>query len=74
MVPAFGDWGYILISNQEFQIPEKFPPNLKYINTEIAKTLPVFPDDMIVESKEVNRLNNQILVRLFEEEWEEYAH
>ncbi len=73
-VPAFGDWGYILISNREFQIPEKFPPNLKYINAEIAKTLPVFPSDMIVESKEVNRLNNQILVRLFEEEWEEYVH
>ncbi|MBK8394208.1 MAG: polyamine aminopropyltransferase [Leptospiraceae bacterium] len=73
-VPAFGDWGYILIGNQEFSIPDTFPPNLKYINPEIAKTLPVFPDDMIVKSNEINRLNNQILVRLFEEEWEEYAH
>jgi spermidine synthase len=73
-VPAFGDWGYILIYNSKFTIPNEFPSGLKYINGEIAKTLPVFPNDMVVSSKEVNKLNNQVLVRLFEEEWEEYAH
>ncbi|HMV44137.1 MAG TPA: polyamine aminopropyltransferase [Leptospiraceae bacterium] len=73
-VPAFGDWGYILFSKDKISIPEKYPTGLKYITPSIAKTLTIFSDDMIVESNEVNRLNNQILVRLFEEEWEEYAH
>lgn len=73
-VPAFGDWGYILISNQNFTPPTSFPPQLKYIDAEVSKTLQVFPEDMIVKSNEINKLNNQILVRLFEEEWDEYVH
>lgn len=73
-VPAFGDWGYILFSTKEFSIPKTFPSGLKYITSDVAKTLTVFSEDMLVESNEVNKLNNQILVRLFEEEWEEYAH
>ena len=58
----------------KFLIPTEFPENLKYINADVAKTLTVFSKDMIVSSKEVNKLNNQVLVRLFEEEWEEYTH
>lgn len=73
-VPAFGDWGYILISNTPFEVPEKFPEGLKFMNAEVAKTLLVFPQDMIVVSKDINKLNNQILVRHFEEEWADYVH
>lgn len=73
-VPAFGDWGYILISNHEFKVPEKYPDGLRFLNSEVAKTLLVFPQDMIVASHEVNKLNNQILVRYFEEEWADYVH
>lgn len=73
-VPAFGDWGYILVSNHEFKMPEKFPDGLKFLNTEVAKTLLVFPQDMIVASHDINKLNNQILVRYFEEEWADYVH
>ena len=73
-VPAFGDWGYILIHKQKFNIPTTFPNQLKFLNSEIAKTLPIFPDDMIVKTNEINKLNNQILVRLFEEEWDDYVH
>lgn len=74
-VPAFGDWGYILVSNQDdFQIPRLFPEGLRFINSEVAQTFPVFPGDMIVASHEVNKLNNQVLVRFFEEEWADYVH
>jgi len=73
-VPAFGDWGYILISNHDFKAPEKYPDGLRFLNPEVAKTLLVFPQDMIVASHEVNKLNNQILVRYFEEEWADYVH
>lgn len=73
-VPAFGDWGYILVSNHDFHLPDQFPENLKYINSAVAKTLTVFPQDMIVASNDVNKLNNQILVKYFEEEWASYVH
>jgi spermidine synthase len=74
-VPAFGDWGYILVSQTgSFQIPNQFPKGLRYINAEVAKTLPVFPQDMLVHSADVNKLNNQVLVRFFEEEWAGYVH
>jgi spermidine synthase len=73
-VPAFGDWGYILVHNGSFEIPQKFPEGLKFVNSEVVKTFPVFPQDMLVASSEVNKLNNQILVRYFEEEWASYAH
>lgn len=73
-VPAFGDWGYILGSNTDFTFPESYPPGLKFMSVEVAKTLPIFPNDMIVATQEVNKLNNQILVRHFEEEWADYAH
>lgn len=73
-VPAFGDWGYILISNKDFHLPDQFPEGLKYINAEVAKTLLVFPQDMIVASHDINKLNNQILVKYFEEEWADYVH
>ncbi|RYZ86621.1 MAG: polyamine aminopropyltransferase, partial [Proteobacteria bacterium] len=73
-VPAFGDWGYILISKNSFKIPEKFPDGLKYLNQDVARTLFVFPQDMIVASNDINKLNNQILVKYFEEEWAGYVH
>ncbi|MCC6137441.1 MAG: polyamine aminopropyltransferase [Bdellovibrionaceae bacterium] len=73
-VPAFGDWGYILISQQTFTVPQKYPDGLKFVNPDVVNTFMVFPQDMRVDSHEVNKLNNQILVRFFEEEWANYVH
>ncbi len=78
-VPAFGDWGYILITRKSsfkssFEVPSQFPEGLKYVNAEVAKTFPVFPQDMFVAVSDVNKLNNQVLVRYFEEEWANYVH
>ncbi|MBX3018180.1 MAG: polyamine aminopropyltransferase [Bdellovibrionaceae bacterium] len=73
-VPAFGDWGYILFGNVAPTLPTKMPEGLKYMNLDIARTLVEFPADMKVAVTDVNKLNNQILVRYFEQEWAEYAH
>jgi len=73
-VPAFGDWGYILISNEDFQLPQKYPEGLKFVTVELAQTFLVFPQDMMFDSTEINKLNNQILVRHFEQEWADYVH
>jgi len=47
---------------------------LKYINLETLAALFRFPPDMADVPTEVNRLNNQVLVRTFEEEWKQYVH
>jgi spermidine synthase len=73
-VPAFGDWGYIIISKSDFRPGENYPKNLKFINNEVVRSLFVFPKDQMIASRDVNRLNNQILVRHFEEEWDSYVH
>jgi len=72
-VPAFGDWGYILIHQSDFKIPDQYPQGLRFINNSVAKSLFVFPADQIFASRDVNRLNNQILVRHFEDEWAGYV-
>ncbi len=72
-VPAFGDWGYILIYNNNFYLANNYPSELKYINADVAKSLFVFSKDMYSDVKEINKLNNQILVKYFEEEWSEYV-
>ncbi|MDX1960861.1 MAG: polyamine aminopropyltransferase [Leptospiraceae bacterium] len=73
-VPAFGDWGYILVSKEQFHLSKNYPKELKFINFDIAESLFVFPSDMSLSSEPVNKLNNQILVRLFEEEWGAFIH
>jgi spermidine synthase len=73
-VPAFGDWGYIIGTHRPFDLPVEFPEGLKFINAEVVKSMMVFPNDMLVKNPEVNKLNNQILVRIFDEEWANYVH
>ncbi len=72
-VPAFGDWGYIIGSKKLFSPPDNFPAGLRFVNAETVKSMLVFPADMLARSTEINKLNNQILVRYFEEEWAGYV-
>lgn len=73
-VPAFGDWGYILASKKDFKPSLEYPENLKFVNSELVSSMLVFSKDMLVSEKVVNKLNNQILVRYFDEEWANYVH
>jgi len=41
----------------------------RYLTPDTMKTMFDFPADMSRVDAEVNRLNNQVLVRYFEEEW-----
>jgi spermidine synthase len=68
-VPSFGEWGYFLASRSELTLPKRFPSGLRFLSPGVAKHMSVFPADMAPVEAEVNRLNNQILVRYFEDEW-----
>ena len=73
-LPSFGEWGYVIGSRGTFRMPEHFLPGLRFITPESADAMTEFPPDMGPVDSEVNRLNNQVLVRYFEEEWSRYVH
>jgi spermidine synthase len=68
-VPSFGEWGYILAGRQEFVTATVDLPKTRFLTAETIPLLFNFPADMARVPAEVNRLNNQVLVRYFEQEW-----
>ena len=66
-VPSFGEWGFCLAGNSDFSIKRKLN-GLKFYNYQFAQ-LAYFEKDMLAKNVEVNQLQNQILVRYFDEEW-----
>ncbi len=70
-VPSFGEWGFTITSNNpsfDFNIVNRKVENLRFYNYKY-NTLNQFTNDMKASNIEVNRLDNQILVRYFDEEW-----
>ncbi len=75
-VPSFGEWGFILASPSPAFLsgvtPGPLPAGLRYLTDETHRAAFQFPPDMAQLPAGVNRLNNQVLVRHFEEEWGRY--
>ncbi len=75
-VPSFGIWGFVLAKQMPFEIPRKIPSSLnsKFLNSDSMVSMFDFPVD-ISEPKdelEINRLDNQALVRYYESEWRRF--
>jgi spermidine synthase len=74
-VPSFGEWGYVMgMKKPNWCNTGNLPSGLRYINQETMRNIFSFPPDMDKLSTDVNRLNNQVLVDYFEEEWGPYLH
>ena len=73
-VPSFGEWGFILASSAALENAPALPDGLRFVTRENLPQLFDFPPDMSAVPAEVNRLNNQVLVRYFEAEWANYVH
>jgi spermidine synthase len=71
-VPSFGVWGFVLAKKTSFAPPATLPPalssKLRYLTDDVLVSLYAFPPDMARVPATVNRLDNQILVRLYEAE------
>lgn len=73
-VPSFGEWGYVMaMKHNNYTVPAKFVPGLRFIDPLTVKQMLQFPRDMVVAKTEVNKLNNQALVKYFEDEWGIYS-
>lgn len=75
-VPSFGIWGYALVKLQPFETPTKPPENveLRFLNNDTFASLFEFPSDTSKPDVEleINRLDNQALVRYYETEWRRF--
>ena len=68
-VPSFGEWGYCMASNDSINnhVIRRIP-GLRFYDYNFLQ-MSYFSKDMMAKEVEVNRLDNQILVRYFDEEW-----
>jgi spermidine synthase len=69
LVPSFGEWGFVLAGRRAYQPPAAYGVETRFLAPETTPALFQFPKDMARVDAEVNRLNNQVLVRYFEHEW-----
>ncbi|OYY94571.1 MAG: spermidine synthase [Hydrogenophilales bacterium 28-61-23] len=72
-VPAFGEWGFLLAGQRPWTPPSRYPEGLRYASVEETARMLHFPADMAYVNSGVQRLDNQLLVRYFDEEWGAYA-
>jgi spermidine synthase len=68
-VPAFGEWGFVLAGRGGWTPPSRLPSGLRFLTPDIVPQLFDFPLDMTPVEAEPNRLDDQVLVRYYEEEW-----
>lgn len=75
-VPSFGIWGFALAKVQPFNHPTKPPAGveLRFLNNETFASMFEFPADTSEppDELEINRLDNQALVRYYESEWKRF--
>ena len=72
-VPSFGEWGFVLGTLVPYTPPDSVPSGLRYLTAREAPLLFDFPHDMEPVDAEPNRLNDQVLVRYYEEEWRKFS-
>ena len=72
-VPSFsGVWGFALARLGEFEPPDRAPAGLRYLDDSAMKGLFIMSADVAPVAVDINRLDNQALVRYYESEWRRY--
>ena len=69
-VPSFGEWGFVFAGLDE--VPSRFrdlPAGLRFLDEAVLPSLFVFPRDLAPGPAPLNRLDNQALVTLYEDDW-----
>jgi spermidine synthase len=73
-VPSFGEWGFVLASNHDYTPPTSLPAGLRFIDVKGIPALFQFPPDMAPLAIPPNQLNDQVLVRLYDQDWKDISH
>jgi spermidine synthase len=72
-VPSFGVWGFALARTEPFAIPTRIDVPVQFLDAPSLAAMFVFPRDMAPLPVEINRLDNQMLVRYYEDEWRKWS-
>ncbi len=73
LVPSFGDWGFVIASNERIDINRcKVKVPVKYLNEETIKSLFVFSEDIKWRETQVNTLDNSIITYYYNEDWSKW--
>jgi spermidine synthase len=72
-VPSFGVWGFALARRTPFPTPSRVPMPLRSLDAQSLMSMFVMPPDTGPVPVEINRLDNQTLVRYYEEEWKKWS-
>jgi spermidine synthase len=69
-VPSFGEWGFIIGSPESgFVPPSSYALPMRFLSGNVTHEMFEFPPDMPHPEVEANHLNDQALVRYFDEDW-----
>jgi spermidine synthase len=71
-VPSFGLWGFALARSSPFETPTKPPDGLRFLDEETLASMFQLSKDIEPVPVEINRLDNQALVRYYEGEWKRF--
>ncbi len=72
-VPSFGVWGFALARLHPFAQPSGLHLPMRYLDGPTLASMFVLSPDMAPVPVEINRLDNQMLVRYYEEEWKKWS-
>ncbi len=70
-VPSFGEWGFVLATKGVYSVPSALPAGLRFLTPLAVAQSFTFPRDMDRIGAEPNRLNDQVLVRYYAEEFDQ---
>ena len=73
-VPSFGEWGFVLAGAHEYETPGALPEGLRFVSVQTLPTLFQFPPDMSPLPVAPNHLNDQVLVRMYDNDWKDISH
>jgi spermidine synthase len=72
-VPSFGVWGFTLAKQRPFDTPSHVTVPVRFLDDATLASMFVMPPDMAPVEVEINRLDNQMLVRYYENEWRPWS-
>ncbi|HKV26019.1 MAG TPA: polyamine aminopropyltransferase [Candidatus Acidoferrum sp.] len=73
-VPSFGEWGFVLAGTHSYTPPASLPAGLRFVSVEDLPALFQFPPDMAPLNMPPNHLNDQVLVRAYDNDWRNISH
>lgn len=72
-VPSFGEWGFLMASRGPVTISHRLPFETRFLTSAEIPHLFFFPKDMARLPVKPNRIFDQVLVRYFQEDWDQYG-